>query len=220
MVKFNELYITPDNSKIVIDVAIEDLCWYEAVFISEVLVSPSSSFSPSLPFSSSPSPHIFSYKASELPDLSLSSVCSAYHGVLPSEEDLASEMANGRKRIRIEVSKKDLGYDIAGNLFYIYVIAKGVPHPDTPCGMDEEVTMGVVYNLKDIKDSAIGYIKGSLKEEPTQDRKSFIDFILRYKSFTLFLDTGNYTEANKLWDKISNKTLSVSSYKSKGCCNG
>ena len=124
----------------------------------------------------------------------------------------------GTKRMYLCLSTKDLNISSYNNgIFFVYIVATGIPSPCTPCGMDNTFTMGVAVNLRPIYNMAMGFIK-ELNSSCTIPR-GFIDMILKLKAFELSMKTGNYPTAFKYWDKLFKNKVNVSS--NKGCgCNG
>lgn len=115
------------------------------------------------------------------------------------------------KNVRLELDKKDLINLADNNLFFVYVVAKGTPSASTPCGMDNQITMGVVANLYIFYKS----ILCSMKEldNKCEIPKHFIDSLLRFKALELSIKTGHYVQAIKYWNKffknISNSTVNT-----------
>lgn len=84
-------------------------------------------------------------------------------------------------------------------LFFVYAIAKGTPAEDTPCGMKNTVTLGVVYNKYPIYIVAMKLLK---KMEGCNIPLDLVNFFLRLKAFELCIDVGNYTQAIEYWKKF------------------
>jgi len=123
------------------------------------------------------------------------------------------------KNVRLMIKAKDLELDsLDEDIFFVYIEAQGVPDPDTPCTLDENIGLGVVYNVRPIYNIGMSYVRelSSMCDIP----KGFIDYILRYNALELALRTGHYTEAIKYWDRFFSKRLpDIPRYK--GCgCNG
>lgn len=121
------------------------------------------------------------------------------------------------KSIRLELDSKALGVTINNTMFFVYIVVKGTPSIDTPCGMDNQITLGVVANLCPFHQHMVAYMK---EIENTCDIPSnFINSILQYKALELSVRTGHYTQAIKYWNKffqnIQNATINT------GCkCHG
>lgn len=176
MVEFKELRVTPDGSKLIVEVAVIYLPYYENVFIDAIVIDNQDTYVPDGP--------------SENP---------LYFKRIEDNLNIITKEITGEKWARLEIKSKDIG-TITGNLFFVYVIAKGVPTEDTPCGMDNIMTTGVVANLYPFYRSTIYDMKGI--ENDCIIPKRFIDKILRFKALTLSIRTGHYTQAIKYWNKF------------------
>lgn len=106
------------------------------------------------------------------------------------------------KSFRIELSELDGIPNIHNNLFFVYIKTKGTPSADTPCGMDNIVTLGVTSNLYPLYQHAFNYIKDI--SNTCSIPKNFINFILQYKAFQLSVKIGHYVEAIKQWKRLFN----------------
>lgn len=119
------------------------------------------------------------------------------------------------KRVRIKLTKSDISLD---DLLFVYVRATGTPAADTPCGMDNEVTLGVVTDVYPYYQQAMEYVKELANTcSPSQN---FVDYILRLKGLKLAISTGNYTEAIKLFNKYFKNRKNINIAKGGcGCAN-
>lgn len=216
MIILEQCKIDSEGKNLIIEAAVENLSYFKDVYIDSVVIDTNKTYSPNGP-SNSP---VFTIEYdSKYPQVDTTEDCS------PLKTDDSCKCGNiytsqkaETKRIRLCLSSKDLnGVSLNDNIFFIYVIAKGVPSPCTPCGMDREYVMGVAVNLRPIYNMAMQYIK-----EVNSDcgiPKGFIDMILRIKAFDISLRTGHYTMAFKYWDKLFKNKANVSP--NKGCgCNG
>lgn len=82
-------------------------------------------------------------------------------------------------------------------IFFVYVIIKGLPSSDTPCGLDSPVTLGVAVDAYSVYRKALNYLY-DVNNSCTIPKK-FIDFILKYKAFQICLKTRDYTLAITYW---------------------
>lgn len=102
------------------------------------------------------------------------------------------------------------------NILFVYVGVRGIPEPDTPCGMDNKYSVAVAVNLRPVYNMAMSYIKEL--ESTCNIPRRFIDMILRLRAFELSIKTGNFLTAIKQWDKLFKNKRIVSPAK---CgCNG
>lgn len=103
------------------------------------------------------------------------------------------------KEVSLTLNHQDLGMDLSTNIFFVYVIASGTPAPDTPCGMDNSITMGTVIDLYPIYRKSMYYLEEM--NDSCNIPKDLIDNILRIKSLELSIKTGNYPKAIQYWNK-------------------
>ena len=172
MITFNELKITPDGEKLIIDISVKDLEYYTDVYLDAIFIDTQNTF-----IETDPSPSAF---------------------VMPIEDDL--------KSYRIELRGEDISYSLNDNIFFVRVKTRGTPAINTPCGMDNIITLGIAINFYPLYQQAISYIK-ELSDTCTTP-KNFINFMLQYKAFQLAIKTGHYTEAIKYWKKLhSSQTI-------------
>lgn len=120
------------------------------------------------------------------------------------------------KKIKLCINYKELGFESFNDkILYVYIRASGAPSIDCPCGMDNEYTIGIAVNLRPIYNQAMQYIKEL--DNNCDIPKNFIDMILRLKAFDLSLKTGNYSVAEKQYDKFFNKKINMLSKNNCGC---
>lgn len=182
MIQFNELRITPEDQRLIIDVSVKDLEYYTDVYIDTIIVDNQDTY-----ISTGPSSSPIYYYEDEV-----------------SSDEVVTEREN--KRIRIELPSTIIA-NLNKDLFFVYVTTKGTPSADTPCGMDNTVTVGVVFDLYRLQQLYMQYIK-EIEHDNCEISKEFIDQILRYKALKLSLLTGNNVQAVKYWKKFfSNITL-------------
>lgn len=134
-----------------------------------------------------------------------------YSSTGPSDNYIYHESFDKVKSIDLEISYKAFKeeHNLNNDILYIYLVADGIPTSDTPCGMDNEITLGLAYNLEAIYKQGICYFKSLSNncELPT----GFIDFILRYNALILAIKVHNYILANTFWNKFLNKTITITS---------
>lgn len=118
----------------------------------------------------------------------------------PSNTPLYSYDAQQAKDVRLELNIQDLKVSPSDTMFFVYIVATGVPLEDTPSSLNKNIIMGTVISLKSIYKKALGYIKQV--ECSCEIPKNFIDLILRFKAIELCVRTGNYPQAIKYWKKF------------------
>ena len=205
-----------DEGKLIIEASVENLSYYKDVYIEAVVIDTNDTYSPNGP---SNNPVFIKEFEPEHMKVDVTNDCNS----LKVDEDckcgdVYTSQKAGVKNIRLCLSPKDINVsNLDNNIFFVYIIATGIPAPCTPCGMDNKFTMGIAVNLRPIYNTAMKYVN-ELDSTCTIPR-GFIDMILRLKAFDLSLRTGNYQVAFKQWDKLFKNKISVSP--TKGCgCNG
>lgn len=267
MVTFNELKITPDGQKLIIDVSIKDLPYYKNVYLESISIDTQDTY-----ISSGPSSLAEKYIISEYPNYPIIVVSNLdfevvtetnykYKNIVvpntiydfsnvkldvtfegkPIIYDFCTDLEtcfdtdikslNGKiailnddksdfnfinllKNYKLELSVNESMLDFS-KLLFVYIKTTGVPTPDTPCGMDNMTTLGVVTNLYPLYQQAFGYIKEL--SDTCITPKNFINFILQYKAFQLAVKTGHYTEAIKYWKKFLHGIKDVTVTSKCGC---
>lgn len=103
-----------------------------------------------------------------------------------------------------------------GVMFFVYVVTKGTPSSDTPCGLDNTYILGVAVDTLTVYREALNYLHDLYNS--CSIHKELIDFILRYRAFQLCLKTRNFGLAIKYWNKF---IKSISGKPCKTCsCHG
>lgn len=122
------------------------------------------------------------------------------------------------KSYRIEINKNDSTLTFKDNLLFVYVKTNGTPASDTPCGMDEETTLGVTLYHYPIYNAMMNSIKEL--EKNCEVPKNFINSILRFKAFELAIDTEHYNQAIIYYTKFI-KNINLNTVISNKCnCYG
>lgn len=191
MIRFNELRVT--DKCLIIDASVIDLPYYNDVFIDSVIIDTQDTYVASGP-SNKP---VFTLET----EIEYPKIYTDGKQVYDLDDNSAVYAMDdsGKKHIRIELDSKALSVSLENTVFFIYVCTKGTPAPDTPCGMDNAVTMGVAVNLKTFYKSMVCFIKDTFKE--CELPKRFINAYLRFKAFEMAIKTCHYTEAITIWKK-------------------
>lgn len=185
MVQFNELRINSEGTKLIIDVSIKDLQYYQNVYLDNISIDTQDTF-----IESGPSDKV------------------AYSYTLEGDA----------KNIRLELGIGDILPSLLDNMFFVWVRTKGIPTPDTPCGMDSLYSMGVTLYTCPIYDYIMQYVREV--EKSCSVPKGFIDSFLQWKAFEVSIATKNYVQAIFYYNKFIRR-LRVFPNKSTNCsCYG
>ena len=110
--------------------------------------------------------------------------------------------------------------DMSKTLFFVYIKCKGTPGSCTPCRLDEETTLGVVFDENVLHQRVMDYTKELVANcnVPT----AFIDFILLWNAFKSAIETEHYIPAIKFFNMMFEEVgKSCQSRTIKTCgCNG
>lgn len=90
--------------------------------------------------------------------------------------------------------------DMSNTLFFVYIKCKGTPVECTPCRLDEETTLGVVFDENVLYQRVMDYTKELVADcsIPTE----FTDFILLWNAFKAAIETEHYIAAIKFYKKL------------------
>ena len=82
------------------------------------------------------------------------SIVNGYKNVFKDENN------NYSRKVHLELTKADLNLaTLEKNMFFIYIVAGGVPSLDTPCGYDNNIAIKVLVNTYPIYRNIMNYIK-------------------------------------------------------------
>lgn len=90
--------------------------------------------------------------------------------------------------------------DMSNTLFFVYIKCKGTPVECTPCRLDEETTLGVVFDENVLYQRVMDYTKELVADcsIPTE----FTDFILLWNAFKAAIETEHYIAVIKFYNKL------------------
>lgn len=214
MISFNELRITQDNRFLIIDVSIDKQDYYENVLLDSIIIDTQDTYVPNGP-SDNP---IYSYKVEDAYDLTYSLPEECNCNPVKVDEDKTYCFTYGTqqmKNARLVLNIQDLKVSPCSTMFFVYVISKGAPSEDTPCGLYKDQIIGTVINLQPIYKQTLKYLKEV--ECDCNIPKNFIDMILKLKAIELCIRTGNYPQAIKYWKKFFIKNDCKSPTSNCGC---
>ncbi len=216
MIVLNQCRIDHEGKHLIIEATVENLSYYKDIYIDSIIVDTNETYSPNGP-SNKP---IFTW--SFTPENIQVDVRNDCNSIKTDESckcgNVYTSQKAGIKHVKFILSARDINLaSLDNNIFFVYVIATGVPATCTPCGMDNRYVRGVAVNMRPIYNMAMKYIREL--ESNCNIPKGFIDMILRIKAFELSIKTGNFPTAFKQWDKLFKNKISISP--NKGCgCNG
>lgn len=201
MVLFSQLRISDDGSKMYINAHVNGAEYFKDVYIESITIMTSEKISetdPRVPTSD------YIYTQSMVPNTKEINLVLKPSDFLKIWEEDSNSMAFKRN-------------DMSNTLFFVYIKCTGIPSSDTPCTLDKEWTMGVVFDETMLYQRVMNFTKA------LQDNCSvpigFVDFILLWNAFKASVETEHFISAikffNMLFDIADNKDLK--SMKGCGC---
>lgn len=187
MIKFNELRITNDGKYLIIDASVRNTSYYDNVYIDSIYIDTQDTYKDGGPSSS----------------------------VVYSNNITNASPDFNYKRYRWELSVGDLLPSLSNNLFFIYVKAKGTPKSDTPCGMDNEYTLGVTFDTCSLYNALMSYVREV--NNSCDIPKNFIDLFLQFKALEISINTDHYMQAIDFYNSFIKDIKLTKSIKSCNC---
>lgn len=136
----------------------------------------------------------------------------------PSSKPIFSKQFEGdRKSVDLQLGKLDLtGIDLTSHLFFVYVVAKGIPASNTPCGMDNINTLGVTMYMGTYYNIFMEYIN-EINGSNCTIPQGLIDQILRYEALNISIDSGHYIKGIEYFNKWFHKFSPITVTHNCGC---
>ena len=204
MIIFDQLRISDDGKRMYINAHVNKADYFKDIYIDSIVIQTADKVletDPGLPTSD----YVYIKKAEEnAKELNLVLEAS---DLSKSWESDPNAIAFGRG-------------DMSKTLFFVYIKCKGTPGSCTPCRLDEETTLGVVFDENVLHQKVMDYTK-----EPVTDcsvPSAFIDFILLWNAFKSAIETEHYIPAIKFYNMMFDEVgKSCQSRTIKTCrCNG
>ena len=85
--------------------------------------------------------------------------------------------------------------DMDKTMFFVYAVAGGYPSPNTPCGFDDTISVGVTFSLCPLYNETMWYVKEV--ENSCEIPKNFVNLILQFKAIEYSINSGHFTQAIK-----------------------
>lgn len=204
MIIFDQLRISDDGKRMYINAHVNKADYFNDIYIDSIVIQTADRVSetdPGLPTSD----YVYIKKAEEnAKELNL---------VLEAS-DLSRSWESDPKAIAFGRG------DMSKTLFFVYIKCKGAPGSCTPCRLDEETTLGVVFDENVLHQRVMDYTKELVADcnVPT----AFVDFILLWNAFKSAIETEHYIPAIKFFNMMFEEVgKSCQSRTIKTCgCNG
>lgn len=200
MIIFDQLNIAPSGKHLIIEARVDNLDFFDGVEIDSIVIDSQDTYVPNGPSSNPILTHkIVQDEYDNTYSIPEDNECSP----ILEESDGSYCLTKSEQKtryVKLLISQEELGVSLNNTMLFVYVIAKGYPSPDTPCGYDNCKVMGVVVNLYPYYQSMMSGIKEI--DSTCNIPKYFINNILRLKAIELSVRTGNYIQAIKYWKKF------------------
>lgn len=204
MIIFDQLRISDDGKRMYINAHVNKADYFNDIYIDSIIIQTADKVSeanPGLPTSD----YVYIKKAEEnAKDLNL---------VLEAS-DLSRSWESDPNAIAFNRG------DMSKTLFFVYIKCKGTPGSCTPCRLDEETTLGVVFDENVLHQKVMDYTKKLVADCSVPS--AFIDFILLWNAFKSAIETEHYIPAIKFFNMMFEEVgKSCQSRTIKTCgCNG
>lgn len=202
MIIFDQLRISDDGKRMYINAHVNKADYFNDIYIDSIVIQIADKVSetnPGLPTSD----YVYIKKAEEnAKELNL---------VLEAS-DLSRSWESDPKAIAFNRG------DMSKTLFFVYIKCKGTPDSCTPCRLDEETTLGVVFDENVLHQKVMDYTKELVADCSVPS--AFIDFILLWNAFKSAIETEHYIPAikffNMMFDEVG-KSCQSKTIKTCGC---
>lgn len=204
MIIFDQLRISDDGKRMYINAHVNKADYFNDIYIDSIVIQTADKVSetnPGLPTSD----YVYIKKAEEnAKELNL---------VLEAS-DLSRSWESDPDAIAFNRG------DMSKTLFFVYIKCKGIPGSCTPCRLDEETTLGVVFDENVLHQRVMDYTKELVADCSVPS--AFIDFILLWNAFKSAIETEHYIPAIKFFNMMFDEVgKSCQSRTIKICgCNG
>ena len=120
----------------------------------------------------------------------------------PSSNPIYSTTIEGnQKEISLGLSIYQITqlHEFNNHLLFVYVVTKGNPTSNVPCGLDNKTTLGVTTYLGDFYNSFMGHIKEI--NNNCSIPQGLIDLILRWMAIKVSINSGHNIQGIKYFEK-------------------
>lgn len=206
MIIWNQLRISDDGKRMYINAHVNNADYFKDIYIDSVVIMTADKIPETDPGTPT-SDYIYIKKADDnIKEINL----------VLTPDDLSKSWESDPKAISFNRA------DMSKTLFFVYIKCKGTPSSCTPCTLDEQTTLGVVFDENVLHQRVMDYTKDLVADcsVPT----AFTDFILLWFAFKSAIETEHYIAAikffNMLFDEVGKDTCHSRTI-TKGCgCHG
>lgn len=190
MIHINQLAITPDYQKLIIDACIPPVSYLENCYISDIRITNQDKYTGLKPT-----------------DETSVYIWDALKYKYPDPQDYITAKDNNEephyKHVRLCIPCNEVTDGLKG-LFYVYITMGGVPSEECPCGEDTAVSMFTVTCIADFYAQIMNYINEIA--DTCNVPQDFINYFLQIKALDLAIKSGNYVDANTYYNMFFKTT--------------
>lgn len=202
MIIFDQLRISDDGKRMYINAHVNKADYFNDIYIDSIVIQTADKVSetnPGLPTSD----YVYIKKVEEN---------AKELNIVLEASDLSRSWESDPKAIAFNRG------DMSKTLFFVYIKCKGTPGSCTPCRLDEETTLGVVFDENVLHQKVMDYTKELVADYGVPS--AFIDFILLWNAFKAAVETEHYIPAiqffNMMFDEVG-KSCQSRTIKTYGC---
>ena len=181
MIQFNDLRISQDKKYLIVDVQIQELDYYENVYLDSIVINSQDSYLPTGPNT-------------------------GQTGQTTKEKwNITIQLEPNTKHFRKYIDLESAGLpfsSVSNTLFFVWVTSTEGWSQDTPCGMSDRQILGVTYDKYPLYLQGMKLFKQMQNCDVNADIK---DYILQSKAFETALKLGNYQDAILYWNQFFDK---------------
>lgn len=184
MIIFDQLRISDDGRRMYVNAHVNKASYFDDIYIDSITIMTADKVSETAP--GTPTSDFIYTKKIEGNEKELDLMLTALDFTKDYEEDpKAKNFQQG---------------DMSRTLFFVYIKCKGVPGECTPCRLDEETTLGVVFDENILHQRVMDYTKELLDD--CHVPIGFMDFILQWNAFKSSVETEHYIAAIKFFNML------------------
>ena len=210
---FDQLRISDDGKNLFIDVHVNSERYFDNMYIDRITICTEEQVSETHPKTYGSK---FVYQGSICCNMPCKHNRKISMVLSKADLDKAFNNTSSGKPVRKgPIATEPLEGGFSRHMLFVYLECGGIPAPDTPCGLDEFVTLGVTY------DYGLLYYNAMRLTRELADKcrapTGFIDFILNYNALKVAVETDHYVPAVKFWKSLQEFTHGGRSTKHCGC---
>lgn len=199
MIIFDQLRISDDGKKMYINAHVNMAEYFKKVYIDSVVIMTADKVSETAP--GTPTSNYIYMQNIKGEEKELNLVLTAADFVKTWEKDSKAMTFNQA--------------DMGRTLFFVYVKCKGTPGANTPCRLDEETNLGVVFYENILYQKVMDYTRELLKD--CKVPVGLMDFILLWNAFKAAVETEHYIKAIKFFGMLFDNMKHTINAKGCGC---